>query len=70
MKDAVPTSIPGTWGIEVPAGDGHVDWAHLFSTLQSQKKAIPVVIEREAGDQRIADIIQARTLAAKHGYTP
>tara|TARA_R110002073_G_scaffold206775_1_gene366641 strand:+ start:171325 stop:172131 length:807 start_codon:yes stop_codon:yes gene_type:complete len=70
MKDAVPTSIPGTWGIEVPAGDGHVDWAHLFSTLQEQKKAIPVVIEREAGNQRITDIIQGRTLAAKHGYTP
>jgi len=70
MKDALPTTTPGTWGTEVPAGQGEVDWDHFFDTIQTHPKTINVVIEREAGDQRIADIIQARTLASNHGLKP
>lgn len=67
MKDAVPTQIPGTWGNEVPAGQGAVDWEHFFRIVQSIPKPISVVIEREAGDKRVEDIITAREVAFKHG---
>lgn len=67
MKDATPTQTPGTWGTEVPAGTGSVNWEHFFQTLTALPQSINVVIEREAGDDRINDIIQARTIATKHG---
>ncbi len=67
MKDAIPTEIPGTWGQEVPAGKGAVDWDHLFQLVQSLPDEINVVIEREAGHQRVEDIIEAREIAIKHG---
>tara|TARA_R110000868_G_scaffold241497_3_gene496877 strand:- start:641776 stop:642609 length:834 start_codon:yes stop_codon:yes gene_type:complete len=70
MKDAIATTTPGAWGTEVPAGQGEVDWDHFFGTIQTHPKTINVVIEREAGDQRIPDIIQARTLASRYGMTP
>ncbi|MBO6514280.1 MAG: sugar phosphate isomerase/epimerase [Phycisphaerales bacterium] len=69
MKDATPTQTPGTWGTEVPAGEGAVDWDHFFKTLNAFTKPIDVVIEREAGASRINDIIQAAKLASKYGYT-
>lgn len=67
MKDATPTQAPGTWGTEVPAGHGAVDWQHFFQSLSALPQSINVVIEREAGDDRINDIIQARTIATKNG---
>ncbi len=63
MKDAVRTKVAGTWGEEVPAGKGEVDWPAFFSTLKKLKFTGPIVIEREAGTQRIADIRTARTVA-------
>lgn len=67
MKDAIATRTHGTWGSEVPAGQGDVDWGHYFQFIQSLKKDLNIVIEREAGDCRIDDIVSARILAEKHG---
>lgn len=63
MKDATATATPGTWGAEVPAGDGQVDWEAFFRIVESLPRPIDVVIEREAGDDRVGDIIRARELA-------
>lgn len=63
MKDAVRTKVAGTWGKEVPAGKGEVDWPAFFSTLKSLKFTGPIVIEREAGAQRVEDIRTAKAVA-------
>jgi sugar phosphate isomerase/epimerase len=66
MKDATATTTPGTWGAEVPAGQGEVDWQHFFSVINTLPDIVNVVIEREAGDNRINDIITARTIAEQY----
>ena len=33
IKDARRTKVPGTWGEEVAAGTGEVDWQAFFATL-------------------------------------
>jgi L-ribulose-5-phosphate 3-epimerase len=63
MKDAQVSETPGSWGQELPAGDGQVDWDRFFQVVIEHPEQIDVVIEREAGDQRVEDIIQARKLA-------
>jgi sugar phosphate isomerase/epimerase len=65
MKDAIATNSPGTWGTEVPAGDGQVDWDAFFEITHGLDRAVDVIIEREAGDQRVEDIRTAHTLAMK-----
>ena len=60
VKDATQTTIPGTWGEEVAVGTGQVDWPAFFSTLTDIHFTGDIVIEREAGDQRLADIRTAR----------
>jgi sugar phosphate isomerase/epimerase len=62
IKDANRTKNPGTWGEEVAAGQGQVNWPAFFSTLKSADYNGDFVIEREAGNQRIADIRAAREL--------
>jgi L-ribulose-5-phosphate 3-epimerase len=62
IKDARRTKIPGQWGEEVPAGRGEVNWPLFFSVLKELKFDGNLVIEREAGDQRVKDILQARKL--------
>src|SRR5262249_46773558 len=49
IKDAVRTRESGTWGEEVPAGAGEVDWRAFFATLNELKFSGDFVIEREAG---------------------
>lgn len=66
IKDGIATKTPGTWGQEVPAGTGQVDWKSFFARLKELKFSGPVVIEREAGNQRVEDIRQARELAEKY----
>jgi L-ribulose-5-phosphate 3-epimerase len=56
IKDAVRTKVPGTWGEEVPVGNGQVDWGTFVATLKAQNFIGDLVIEREAGQQRVADI--------------
>lgn len=65
MKDAIATDTPGTWGTEVSVGDGQVDWDAFFEITQGLDQSVDVIIEREAGDQRVEDIRTAHTLAMK-----
>jgi sugar phosphate isomerase/epimerase len=65
VKDANPTAVPGTWGEEVAVGTGQVDWPAFFTTLAEVGFTGDIVIEREAGDQRVADIRTARQVVLK-----
>ncbi|MCL4786796.1 MAG: sugar phosphate isomerase/epimerase [Verrucomicrobia bacterium] len=65
IKDAVRTNTPGTWGDEVVAGMGEVDWAAFFATLKEIGFAGDLCIEREAGMNRVEDIRTARELVEK-----
>lgn len=57
VKDAVASNKPGLeWGSEVAFGDGQVAHGQFVSTLQSIGYRGPLVIEREAGDDRLADV--------------
>jgi len=66
IKDALPTQTPGTWGREVPAGTGAVDWEAFFRVLGSLPRRVGLMIEREAGEDRTADIVAARHLVERH----
>jgi len=59
IKDAIRTKKPGTWGAEVPWGDGEVGGSKFLKALQKTGYKGAVAIEREAGDQRLADIALA-----------
>src|SRR5213592_2853417 len=56
IKDAKRTTKPGTWGEEVPAGSGEVDWPGFFKVLREVGFDGDLAIEREAGNQRLKDI--------------
>lgn len=60
LKDARATKVPGTWGEEVAVGTGEVDWPAFFATLDAVGYRGDLCIEREAGEQRVADILTAR----------
>jgi L-ribulose-5-phosphate 3-epimerase len=60
IKDANLTKVPGTWGEEVVVGTGQVDWKAFFATLREVGFTGDLCIEREAGNQRVADIRIAR----------
>ena len=64
IKDARGTKVPGTWGEEVAAGTGQVDWRAFFATLRELNYPGDFVIEREAGNQRVADIRTAKDVCA------
>jgi L-ribulose-5-phosphate 3-epimerase len=66
IKDAVESSSAGEWGSEVPAGKGQVDWGGFFTTLNGTGYAGNFVIEREAGDSRVADVRTALQLLQRH----
>ncbi len=60
MKDANLSARPGTdWGEEVVLGTGQADIPRLVSRLRALGYTGPLVIEREAGNQRLADIKEA-----------
>lgn len=64
IKDANATKVPGTWGEEVVAGTGQVDWPAFFSTLAELGYTGDFCIEREAGRQRATDIRAAKEMVA------
>ncbi|MGV3771978.1 MAG: sugar phosphate isomerase/epimerase family protein [Verrucomicrobiales bacterium] len=64
IKDATRTRTPGSWGEEVPAGKGEVDWKTFFKTLDALEFKGFCSIEREAGTQRVQDIKTARDMVA------
>jgi len=59
VKDAEPTKTPGTWGTEVPVGTGAVDWPAFLAAVDEVAPGVPLVIEREAGDERATDVRRA-----------
>ena len=65
VKDARASRVPGTWGEEVPVGTGEVDWQAFFGVLRAQAPAVDCMIEREAGDERVADMRRARELVER-----
>ncbi len=66
VKDALPSQQPGTWGREMPAGEGAVDWDAFFEAALAIDPPVDFIIEREAGPDREGDIAAARDLAARH----
>ena len=62
VKDALPTQTPGEWGTEVTAGTGAVDWDAFFAVVREAGLDVDLMIEREAGDDRVGDIARAREL--------
>jgi sugar phosphate isomerase/epimerase len=62
VKDALPTTTPGTWGTEVPVGDGAVDWQAFFEVALTIDPPVNFIIEREAGADPSTDIPKAREL--------
>jgi sugar phosphate isomerase/epimerase len=58
VKDARRPTTPGTWGEEVPLGQGQVDVRAFVQTLKRVGYRGPLCIEREVGtqEQRMADI--------------
>jgi sugar phosphate isomerase/epimerase len=60
--------VSGTWGDEVAAGTGEVDWPAFFTTLQELNYTGDLVVEREAGTQRVADIRTAKEMVARMGH--
>jgi L-ribulose-5-phosphate 3-epimerase len=58
VKDANRPTVPGTWGEEVPLGQGQVNIAAFVKALQKVGYQGPLCIEREVGTQeeRLRDI--------------
>jgi L-ribulose-5-phosphate 3-epimerase len=69
VKDATASTKPGEeWGAEVPFGTGEVDPARFLQALRGVGYTGPLCIEREAGNQRLADVktaVEALKQAAK-----
>jgi sugar phosphate isomerase/epimerase len=58
VKDANRPTTPGTWGDEVPLGQGQVNIREFVKTLKKVGYRGPLCIEREVGnqEQRVADV--------------
>lgn len=56
VKDAVLTEKPGTWGTEVPWGEGEVGGKAFIAALEKLGYKGDYVVEREGGDDRARDI--------------
>ena len=65
VKDALPSGRAGEWGSEVPVGAGAVDWPRFLAEVARCPHRPRLVIEREAGEQRVADIRTAAELLAR-----
>jgi L-ribulose-5-phosphate 3-epimerase len=65
IKDARRTKVPGTWGEEAIVGTGEVDWPAFFATLRELNYTGNFSIEREWGNQRVADICAAKEVVTK-----
>ena len=59
VKDALLTQNPGTWGDEVPWGDGEAGGRSFVAELERLGYKGNYVIEREGGSSRVKDIRQA-----------
>ncbi len=52
VKDAIRTKVKGTWGAEVPLGQGQINIKLFIQTLKTSGYRGPLYIEREVGDQQ------------------
>ena len=59
VKDACETKVPGTWGTEVPWGEGEVGGKAFIAELEDLGYKGNYVIEREGGEKRISEINHA-----------
>ncbi|MFQ5654688.1 MAG: sugar phosphate isomerase/epimerase family protein [Planctomycetota bacterium] len=62
IKDATATDEPGTWGREVAAGEGEVDWRAFFRVVEEESIDGDLMIEREAGGDRAGEMRRAREM--------
>ena len=62
IKDARTSRVSGEWGQEVRAGEGEVDWIEFFRVLEARVPECDLMIEREAGLERIEDVRAASDL--------
>ena len=61
MKDGIPSAQPGdVWGEDVPLGTGSVDFAAVLKALRKGGFTGPLIVEREAGSDRVKDILGAK----------
>jgi sugar phosphate isomerase/epimerase len=61
-KDGVWPTTEGELGSEMPLGEGQVDIPAFVAKLKGIGYQGPLTIEREAGDDRIGDILRAKAL--------
>ncbi|HEX8322470.1 MAG TPA: sugar phosphate isomerase/epimerase family protein [Tepidisphaeraceae bacterium] len=67
IKDAVVSAQPGIeWGHEEPFGDGDLDVHSLLRALHDVGYDGPLIIEREAGPERVSDVQAAIDVLAAH----
>ena len=59
IKDAKATQVEGTWGTEMPAGEGDVPWKEFLPLVPEE---VNIVIEREGGESRIEDVKHAKKM--------
>ena len=62
IKDAVRSESRGQWGREVAVGQGAVDWQGFGAQLNRLERPVDLVIEREAGERNVTDIVTARAV--------
>jgi len=67
VKDANRTTQPGTWGAEVPWGDGQVQPEAFLNALGEIGFDGTLAIEREAGDDRFGDVKLAAERLSSYG---
>ncbi len=65
VKDATRTRTAGTWGEEVPVGTGEVDWPAFFDVVRERRIDVDLMIEREAGDDRVGEMRGAREIVER-----
>ncbi len=67
VKDAVPSGVLGTWGQEVVVGKGSVDWSGFLAELSRCPFRPNLILEREAGEDRLSDVVAARLFVEQSG---
>ena len=65
IKDAARTTTPGQWGMEMPVGEGQVDWHTFIEVLARGDYTGNMFIEREGGDDRMGDARKAIEVISK-----
>jgi sugar phosphate isomerase/epimerase len=66
VKDARRSPVAGAWGEEVPVGAGEVEWHTFFEALDGAGLEVDLMVEREAGSDRLGDVALAFAHVARH----